>query len=226
MSRLRGTRVAAAVLTALVGAAIAVHAVPAGARTAAAAPGGFIDYQVGGEHKRHDISSFSLPSAYYKKSGDTEEFGLRTGSSNRIEHDTDDHYKSGRHEFQGDLQVFPGISQQSVVQIFGGGKGGPILMIKVYGREGGSLVLTRNTAGNLLTNAFKAGKIRIRLVHDVGAHRMTVYINGAQRWTGADAGSGYSGGYNVKYGLYGGFSPPPPPGGGGGAPFSGGACAR
>jgi hypothetical protein len=196
----------AAALTVLFGAALALHAGTAGA--ASAAPGGFIDYQVGGKHQRHAISSFSLPSAYYTKSGDTEEFGLKTGSSNRMEHDTDNHYKSGRHEFQGDLQVFPGISQQSVVQIFGGGKGGPSLMIKVYGREGGSLVLTKNTADNLLTNAFKAGKIRVRLVHDVGAHKMTIYLNGAQKWTGADAGSGYSGGYNVKYGLYGSFSAP------------------
>jgi hypothetical protein len=199
-------RLPAAVLTVVFGAAVALHAGTAGAATFA--PGGFVDYEVNVKHQRHDLSSFSLPSVYYRKAGDTEEFGLKTGASNRVEHDTDDHYRSGRHEFQGDVQVFPGISQQSVVQIFGGGSGGPILMIKGYGREGGSLVLTRNTGDNLITNAFKAGKIRVRLVHDVGAHRMTIYINGAQKWTGADAGSGYSGGYNVKYGLYGSFSAP------------------
>ncbi len=172
------------------------------------APGGYIDYQVDGQHRRHDLTSFSVPSAYYVRRGNTEEFGLRTGASNRMEHDTDVHYRSGKREFEGDVQVFRGISQQSLVQIFGGGSGGPILMIKAYGRKNGSLVLTRNTADNLITNAFNAGKIRVRLVHDVGAHRMSVYINGDRKWTGADADSSYKGGYNVKYGLYGTFKAP------------------
>jgi hypothetical protein len=35
-----------------------------------------------------------------------------------------------------------------------------------------------------------------------------VYINGAQTWTGSDAGSSYKGNYNIKYGLYGSFNAP------------------
>ena len=167
------------------------------------AVGGFIDYQLNGKHQRHPVSSFSLPSAYYKLSGGTEEFGLKTSASNRMEHDTDDHYRSGRRQFEGDLQIYPGISQQSVVQVFGGGPGGPILMIKAYGRNNGSLVVTRDTSKDMITNGFNGAKIRVRIVHDVGAHRLTIYINGAQKWTGADAGTSYKGGYNIKYGLYG-----------------------
>jgi hypothetical protein len=185
-------------------------AYPAGARADAQwrpmAVGGFIDYQVNGKHQRHAVSSFSIPSAYYKLSGGTEEFGLKTGASNRMEHDTDDHYSSGRRQFEGDLQIRPGISQQSVVQVFGGGPGGPILMIKAYGRENGSLVITRDTSKNLITNGFNGAKIRVRIVHDVGAHKLTVSINGAQKWSGADAGKSYDGGYNIKYGLYGSFN--------------------
>jgi hypothetical protein len=94
------------------------------------------------------------------------------------------------------------------VQIFGGGKGGLILMIKVYDRNNGSLVLAKNTAGNLITNAFSAGEVRVRLVHDVRAHRMSIYLNGAQKWSGPDAGTSYKGGYNIKYGLYGTFKSP------------------
>jgi hypothetical protein len=167
--------------------------------------GGYIDYQVSGKHHRHDASSFSLPSAYYRKGGDSEEFGLKTSASNRMEHDTNHHYRSGRRQFQGDLQVFPGTSQQSVVQVFGGGSGGPILRIKCYGRNNGSLVITRDTSRNIITDAFDAGKIRVNIIHDVRAHRLTVYINGVQKWTGADAGTSYKGGYNIKYGLYGTF---------------------
>jgi hypothetical protein len=167
--------------------------------------GGYIDYQVEGKHHRHDLSSFRLPSAYYARSGGSEEFGLETSQSNRMEHDTNHHYNKGRRQFQGDLRVFPGISQQSVVQIFGGGPGGPILMIKCYGRNNGSLVVTRDTSKNMITNAFTAGKIRVNLIHDVDDDRLSIYINGSQKWTGPDAGSSYRGSYNIKYGLYGTF---------------------
>jgi hypothetical protein len=194
---------AAVVLAAAVPAVARAHAAPA-----PAAVGGFIDYEVNVKHLRHGLSSFSLPSVYYTRSGDAEEFGLRTGASNRVEHDTDTHYNGGRHEFHGDLQVFPGISQQSVVQVFGGGKGGPILMIKAYGRNGGSLVVTRDTAQDLVTHCFGAGKIRVEIAHDVKAHLLAVSIDGTRRWSGADAGAAYTGSYNVKYGLYGSFNAP------------------
>jgi hypothetical protein len=170
--------------------------------------GGYIDYEVDGKHRRHSVSSFTIPSAYYTRSGSSEEFGLKTGTSNRVEHDTDSHYKTGRRQFQGDLRIFPGISQQSVVQIFGGGSGGPILMIKAYGRNNGSLVVTRDTGENLITNGFSGAKIRVNLIHEVGAHRLSIYINGTRKWTGPDAGSSYKGGYNLKYGLYGSFKAP------------------
>jgi hypothetical protein len=182
--------------------------VPRRAATPALVTSGFIDYEVGDKHHRHDLTSFSLPSAYYTRVGDSEEFGLRTGASNRVEHDTDVHYRSGVRQFDGDLQVFPGISRQSVVQIFGGGRGGPILMIKAYGRNNGSLVVTRDTSHNLITDAFGAGPIHVRLVHDVDAHRLTISINGVQKWSGPDGGPSYTGGYNIKYGLYGTFSAP------------------
>jgi hypothetical protein len=195
-----------------VAATLLLVGVPVGIRPAladvspAAVNAGFVDYEVNDTHHQHALSSFSLPSAYYKRSGETEEFGLKTGASNRVEHDTDKHYTTGTKTFQGDLQVFRGISQQSVVQIFGGGPGGPILMIKCYGRNNGSLVVTRDSTKNMITNAFSAGKIRIKLVHNTSSHKLTVYVNGAQKWTGSDAGSSYKGGYNVKYGLYGSFN--------------------
>jgi hypothetical protein len=188
----------------LVGIPVGVSARPA----LADVNSGFIDYEVNAKHHQHALSSFSLPSAYYTKRSGAEEFGLKTSASNRVEHDTDNHYKTGTKQFQGDLQVFPGISQQSVVQIFGGGSGGPILMIKCYGRNNGSLVVTRDTSKNMITNAFAAGKIRIKLVHNTGSHKLTVYVNGAQKWTGSDAGTSYKGSYNVKYGLYGSFNAP------------------
>src|SRR2546423_1794648 len=83
------------------------------------------------------------------------------------------------------------------------GRGGPICMIKGYGRDNGSLVCTRDTSRDLINNLFNGQSVRVNIVHDTGAHKITVYINGAQQWTGADAGTSYTGSYNFKYGLYG-----------------------
>src|SRR5581483_6232428 len=139
--------------------------------------GGFIDYEVSDVHHQHSVSSFSLPSVYYTNSGSSETFGLVTSDSNRVEHDSDSHYNSGTRQFEGYLQIFPGISQQSVVQIFGGGADGPILMLKGYGRNNGSLVPTRNTSLNLITNCFNGQIIKVNLIHDADAHQIQVYIN-------------------------------------------------
>jgi len=166
----------------------------------------FIDYEVADAHHQHSVSSFSLPSCYYTLSGSTETFGLTTSDSNRIEHDSDHHFNAGTVQFEGYLNTFPGISQQSVVQDFGGGSGGPICMIKGYGRMNGSLVVTRDTSLNLITNMFSGITARVNIIHDTGKHMIYVYINGTKKWEGADAGTSYTGSYNFKYGLYGTFN--------------------
>jgi hypothetical protein len=166
----------------------------------------FIDYEVADQHHQHSVSSFTLPSCYYTASGSTETFGLTTSDSNRIEHDSDHHFNTGTVQFEGYLNIFPGISQQSVVQDFGGGSGGPICMIKGYGRMNGSLVCTRDTSFNLITNLFSGITARVNVIHDTGKGMIYIYINGVKRWEGADAGSTYTGSYNFKYGLYGTFN--------------------
>jgi len=168
--------------------------------------GDFIDYEVADVHHQHSISSFSLSSCYYTKGSTWEKFGLTTSDSNRIEHDSNHHFNTGSVQFQGDLVIHPGISQQSVVQDFGGGSGGPICMIKGYGRDNGALVCTRDTSHDLINNLFNGQSVRVNVVHDTGAHKITIYINGTQKWSGADAGSSYTGSYNFKYGLYGTFN--------------------
>lgn len=168
--------------------------------------GDFIDYEVSDVHHQHSVASFSLPSVYYTKGSTWEKFGLTTSDSNRVEHDSNHHFNTGSVQFQGDLVIHTGISQQSVVQDFGGGSGGPICMIKGYGRNNGALVCTRDTSHDLINNLFNGQSVRVNVVHDTGAHKITIYINGTQKWTGADAGSSYTGSYNFKYGLYGTFN--------------------
>ncbi len=163
--------------------------------------GGFIDYEVGDVHHQHSVSSFSLPSMYYTKSSSSETFGLKTAASNRVEHDTDSHYTSGRRQFQGNLQIFNGIDNQSCVQIFDGSASGPILMIKGYSSSGGTL---KKQGGSVTIATGCFGKTeRVNLVHDLNANTLTVYINGTRKWSG---GGGKGGSFNLKYGLYGSFN--------------------
>jgi len=170
---------------------------------------GYIDVQSSGNHTQHDVNtSFTFNGARYTTvngDGALKRFELISTASNRVEHDSDYHYDnvSGKTQFEGEVQIFPGVSQQSVVQVFGGGAGGPALMIKGYGRNNGSLVLTKNTSVDLITDCFSGKWVKINIIHDVSAHHMELYINGALAWEGADSGSGYTGGYNIKYGLYG-----------------------
>jgi len=163
--------------------------------------GGFIDYEVNDVHHQHSISSFSLTSMYYTKGTSSETFGLKTSASNRVEHDTDSHYQSCRRQFQGDLQIFNGISNQSCVQIFNASASGPILMIKGYGSSGGTL---KKQGGSIViaTSCFGTSK-RINLVHDLNANTLKVYVNGSLKWSG---GGGAGGSFNLKYGLYGTFN--------------------
>jgi hypothetical protein len=163
--------------------------------------GDFIDYEVSDVHYQHSVSSFGLPSMYYTNSGSSETFGLVTSGSNRVEHDSNSHYTSGSRQFEGYLQIFSGISEQSCVQIFDGTASGPILMIKGYGsnngtleKQGGSVVLATGCFGQTE---------RINIIHDLNANTLTVYLNGTQAWTGS---GGLGDSFNVKYGLYGSFN--------------------
>ena len=163
--------------------------------------GGFIDYEVDDVHHQHSVSSFSLSSCYYTKGTSSETFGLKTSHSNRVEHDTDSHYSSGKRQFQGNLQIFSGISSQSTVQIFNGKASGPILMIKGYGSDGGKL---EKQGGSVViaTSCFGTTK-RINIIHDLNANTMAVYVNGTKKWSGS---GGVGGSFNLKYGLYGSFN--------------------
>lgn len=164
--------------------------------------GGFIDYEVHDSHYQHNLTSFtnSIASMYYINSPPSETFALTTSSSNRTEHDTDSHYNSGSRQFQGDLQIFPGISNQSVLQIFDGTVSGPIIMIKAYGsnngtleKQGGSVVIATNCFGRT---------IRVNVIHDLNANTLQIYFNGLIVYSG---GGGAGDSFNLKYGIYGSF---------------------
>jgi hypothetical protein len=164
--------------------------------------GDFIDYEVNDQHSQHNTTSFSAGGMFYINDGSgNETFGLTNSASNRVEHDSNHHYTSGSIQFEGILQMRSGISDQSCVQIFDGTASGPILMLKGYGKNNGTL---EKQGGSVVvaTNCF-ATTLRVNLIHDLNANTLTVYINGIQQWTG---GGGLGDSFNIKYGLYGSFT--------------------
>ena len=161
----------------------------------------FIDYEVNDQHFQHAVSSFAAGGMYYTNSGGSETFGLVAANSNRIEHDSNSHYQSGKRQFEGYLQIFPGISQQSCVQIFNAPASGPLMMIKGFGSNNGTL-RQEGSGATLATSCF-GQTFRINIIHDVDADTLTIYMNGTQAWTGA---GGAGGSFNLKYGLYGTFN--------------------
>ena len=162
------------------------------------APGGaFVDVECKNKHKRYPIRSFSTSALEYTRQGDTESFERFDGSCNRLEIDTNDHYKTGRHVFEGDVRIGD-VSGQSVVQIFDATSSGPIMMVKAYSSGGGTL---RKLAGSVvLATGIKGDWVNLRIVHDLGDNTLSIFVNGTRKWSGS---GGRGGGFNLKYGNYG-----------------------
>jgi len=158
----------------------------------------FIDTQSMGMHARHPIATFTTSGARYDKTGDTETFELYDPSFNRVEHDTNHHYKTGKIQFEGTVQIYPGVNHQFIVQLFNAPASGPIMALSAYSTNNGTI---RKQGGSVdvATNAF-GRDIRVNIIHDLDANTLTVYIDGKSAWSG---GGGAGGGFNFKYGSYG-----------------------
>jgi hypothetical protein len=163
-----------------------------------AAPGGaFLDLQCGGKHRRHSIGGVTYQGAKYAKTGGVETFEHLDRSCNRVEIDTNVHYKGGVHTFEGDVRIGQ-VSGQSVVQIFDAPSSGPIMMIKAYESGGGTL---RKLAGSVeLASGISNEWVGVRIVHNLDANTLRIYINGRLEWSGS---GGEGGSFNLKYGNYG-----------------------
>jgi hypothetical protein len=158
----------------------------------------FIDTQSMGQHMRHPIASFTTSGARYDKSGDSETFELYDPSFNRVEHDTNHHYKTGKIQFEGTVQIYPGVNHQFIVQLFNAPASGPIMALSAYSRGNGTIV-KQGGGVEVATNVF--GKdVKVNIIHDLDANTLAVYVDGVRAWAG---GGGAGGGFNFKYGSYG-----------------------
>jgi hypothetical protein len=159
----------------------------------------YIDTQSMGKHERHPIATFTTSGARYDKTGDTETFELYDPSFNRVEHDTNYHYRTGRVQFEGTVQIYPGVNHQFIVQNFNAAGSGPILALSAYSTNDGRIVKQGGSV-EVVTSAF--GKdVQVNIIHDLDADTLAVYIDGKMAWSGGGGKGG--GGFNFKYGSYG-----------------------
>ena len=159
----------------------------------------YIDTQSMGRHARHPIASFTTSGARYEKDGTTETFELYDPSFNRVEHDTNYHYRTGKVQFEGTVQIYNGVNHQFIVQNFNAAGSGPIMALSAFSRDGG-VIIKQGGSVEVARNAF-GRDIRVNIVHDLDANTLTVFIDGVQAWTGSGGAGG--GGFNFKYGSYG-----------------------
>jgi hypothetical protein len=72
------------------------------------------------------------------------------------------------------------------------------MMIKAYSSDGGTL---RKVAGGVtVATGARNDWVHLRLVHDLSADTLEVYVDGKKKWSGS---GGRGGSFNVKYGNYG-----------------------
>jgi len=159
----------------------------------------YIDTQSMGTHARHPIATFTTTGARYDKTGDTETFELYDPSFNRVEHDTNYHYRTGRVQFEGTVQIYPGVNHQFIVQNFNAAGSGPILALSAYSTNNGRIVKQGGSV-EVVTSAF-GRDVKVNIIHDLDANTLVVYIDGKMAWSGAGGQGG--GGFNFKYGSYG-----------------------
>ena len=164
---------------------------------ATAARADFIDYQVNGSHHQHGVSSFTSGGARYTKAGNLETFEHLNTTCNRVEHDTDVHYKTGVHTFTGDLKIGT-VTNTICVQIFNAPASGPIIFLRASSAAGGTL--KKYGGGQTVATGISGKFIAVKIVHDLNANTIKISINGSQK---INVAGGKGGSFNLKYGNYG-----------------------
>jgi hypothetical protein len=152
--------------------------------------------QIGtGWEQFHPMKSIQLrgAGAKYDDTNGIETFSIAPGDERSEARIHDDH-TSGRWQFEGWVNVKPGVEGGCVHQVF------KFLMIVAYPNDGGEL---RQHSYQKLgtTNAYNRW-VRINTIHDATARRAEIYIDGVLEGTMTDTASGGPNGWYHKYGIY------------------------
>ncbi len=154
----------------------------------------------GGVNHPHDwatTTSASEPGASYQRSGTQETFKLLSTKSNRVEVRVHNDYRTGQRQFEGELKVTGPTNDESTMQIFGNdGPNATTLMIRAFSANGGEL---RDGASKVLVSGIYGQWVRVNVLHDGTANKLSIYINGALKLTRSSA----VGDHYFKYGVYG-----------------------
>lgn len=133
----------------------------------------------------------------YTNADGVETFELLNRNSNRIEIRVDNDYKKGRHQFEGDVRIFPPLNDECLMQIFGNTTHATLFMLRGWSDNGGSL---KRYGDDTLAIGVYTNWVHVNVVNDRDRHVTQVYLNGELKgqWTDNDAARNY-----FKYGCYG-----------------------
>jgi hypothetical protein len=130
--------------------------------------------------------------AKYSDENGIETFSIQPGDE-RCEARIDDDHRTGTWQFEGWVNVKPGVTGGSVHQVF------KFLMIVAYPNDGGEL--RQHSSQKLGATGITNQWVRVNTIHDADAGRAYVYINGTFRGMVQSASPGPDGWYH-KYGIY------------------------
>jgi len=130
--------------------------------------------------------------AKYDNTGGIETFRIAPGDE-RSEMRIHDDHRTGKWQFEGWVNIPPGINGGSVHQVF------KFLMIVGYSNDGGEL--RQHSQQRLNATGVFGQWVRVNTIHDADAGRAEVYINGTLRGTVVSKSPGPNGWYH-KYGIY------------------------
>jgi len=130
--------------------------------------------------------------AKYDNTGGIETFRIAPGDE-RSEMRIHDDHRTGKWQFEGWVNIPPGINGGSVHQVF------KFLMIVGYSNDGGEL--RQHSQQRLNATGVIDKWVRVNTIHDADAGKAEVYIDGTLRGTVVSKSPGPNGWYH-KYGIY------------------------
>jgi hypothetical protein len=165
-------------------------------------PTSVIDVESGNEHTEHGAgasgTSFSYKGVKFSNLNGVETFQIVNTQSNRIERRSDEHYASGKRQWEAEVRL-TSPTNQFIYQIFAGGGVGMYWSLRARNSIAGGGVRVGSTT---VASGVYGTWVRFNVLHDIDGRTMKCYVNGSLKTSGSAAGpADYS--YNMKYGLYG-----------------------
>ncbi|KAJ7538440.1 hypothetical protein O6H91_11G047800 [Diphasiastrum complanatum] len=146
----------------------------------------------------HNFTSIDGSCAYSRSDG-VETFQLLNPDANRVEIRIHNKYSHGTHVFHGEVQIFPPLNDECLMQVFGSSRPGhaTLFMLRGFNQSEGSL---KRYNQEVLATCVYNRWVDVRIVHAQN-RRIRVYIDRVKvgEWPDTD----YNKTNYFKYGVYG-----------------------